>query len=209
MRDIKYNVISGMPAHNIDYDGWQDSVALFGDSTTYGQALDDKYRLHNVLKTNRKVNNFGYPAESNEHILRKIVDSITEHGFPYMIVVGWSSPWRLSVVENNTTNCIPIGHWTKDYNKEMKAAKELLDNGKFTLRHRTIDIIKAVRLICLDHCKYYDWTVFHMKTDGHPYLGDELLEFKIPQLAFEDRAEDGRHPGPKTVRNLAGMIGNV
>lgn len=209
MRELSYNVISGMPAHNIDYDGWQDSIALFGDSTTYGQALPEEDILHNVLDTDRKVNNFGYPAESNEHILRKLVDAVSEHGFPHMVIVGWSSPWRLSVVENNTNKCSPIGHWTEGYLPEIKAAKDLLDNGKYTLRHRTIDIIKAVRLICQDHCKYYDWTVFATKTSGHPYSGDTLEEFKIPNLTFEDRAQDGRHPGPKTIQKLAEMIGHV
>ena len=201
MRRLNYRVWPDRhPPIEVNYDGWEDSVLLLGDSTTYGQALDDKYKLHNVLDTDRNVINLAYPANSNEHILRHLVDNITEFGYPHMVIIGYTSPWRASFISREPIShgeILSLGNW----NVPSVYPEELLDMP--TLKERTIDIIKACRLICAK-CRYFEWTVFaSAEEDRKAWIKDMYLH------PFDDRAEDGRHPGPITIQKLVEKIGRI
>tara|TARA_X000000368_G_scaffold266857_1_gene211358 strand:+ start:457 stop:1089 length:633 start_codon:yes stop_codon:yes gene_type:complete len=201
MRGIKYKTITDgdgnyFPRHDIDYTNWNESIALFGDSTTYGQYLNTGDRLHEVITTERPVNNFGYPAESNFHIFKKFTQAVAEHGMPWGVVVGYSSPWRMALIREEDDVVDTMGWWTDPYTKDQEAATKYLEKCKKTLLGQTVDIKNAMRIMCRD-INYFEWTVF---VKGGFYsdvyqMGD-----------WPDVASDGNHPGPKTILKLAEEI---
>ena len=202
VRRVKYHVWPDRhPPIEVNYEGWKESVVLLGDSTTYGQAIDDKYKLHNILDTNRNVINLAYPSFSNEHILRLLVDHIVEFGYPHMVIIGYSSPWRQSFIskeENSYGSIISLGNW----NVPSLYPEELLDRD--TLKEKTIDIVKACRLICVNCCKYFEWTVFAAaEKDRQSWIEDMYIH------PFEDRGDDNMHPGPLTIQKLGEKIGTI
>ena len=210
MRGVKYDEVKGSPLgrlkpHSLNgLDNFKETVAIFGDSNFYGYGLKDKQMLHNVLKTERIVNNFAYPSEGNIHIFRKMVDIFSEYGFPSTVLVCWSSHLRVPVVrEHNGNQQKSIGTWTRDlwdYDKlgwpdDVAGTVEFIEKAPLSLRHISIDIIKGTRLM-LKNVNYMEWTC-HIQDD----------DLNIPQLPFIDNTTFDNHPGPKTIRNLAEVIG--
>ena len=186
------------PHHEIDYTDWDKSIAIFGDSCSYGQYLNTGDRLHEILYSQwrRPVNNFGYPAEGNFHIFKKFLRAVTEHGLPLGVVVGYSTPWRIAYVENNFIES--VGWWSEKWEDKtigQRAAVNFLENCKDTLFEQNLDIIKAIRLMCKD-IHYYEWT---------PFTGQDYYE-DVYRLEWTDRASDNVHPGPETMKFLAGKI---
>ncbi len=188
MRRLEYQTINDLEPYSIEYAKWNYSIVLFGDSTTYGQGLEEEDRLHNIIDTVYPVINTAYIAESNEHIFKKFIDAVYKHGLPRAVIVGYSSPFREALVENNTIKS--VGHWNKP------------DMDKETMLSRTGDIIKSIRLMTKNSpCILKEWTVF--------IQSDYYREQGVYNLPFEDYAKDGKHPGPKTIRTLSNWIGNV
>ena len=194
--DLPFYKNNGYQSQPVDYDNWANSVALFGDSTTYGQALEDKDRIHNKLLTDFPVNNFGYPAWSNDHIFKRFLEEINEHGFPRAVIIGWSSPFRMLTVDERLKNYISVSSWTPIENNTKiweTAAAQLCTEAPMTMMSRTDDITQAVRLICKDRTILKEWTVFHPQ-----YFYSE----DVYSLKFEDRGSDNIHPGPKSIETI-------
>ena len=187
----------------VNYDNWANSVALFGDSTTFGQGLEDKDRIHNKLLTDFPVNNFGYPAWSNDHIFKRFLEEINEHGFPRAVIIGWSSPFRMLAVDETLKRYLSISSWTPIENNTKiweTAAAQLCTEAPMTMMSRTDDITQAVRLICKDRTILKEWTVFHPQH----FYSEEVYSLK-----FEDRASDNIHPGPKSIETLCNYLGRI
>lgn len=207
---------NGYQRRTVNYDNWANSVALFGDSTTYGQGLEDKDRIHNKLLTDFPVNNFGYPAWSNDHIFKRFLEEINEHGFPRAVIIGWSSPFRMLTVDETLKEYVSISSWTPTENNTKiweTAAAKLCTEAPMTMMSRTDDITQAVRLICKDRTILKEWTVFH---PGHFYSGPKVSSFwgdyneeDVYSLKFEDRASDNIHPGPKSIETLCNYLGRI
>ena len=83
--------------HPVDYTNWEESIAIFGCSCTYGHYLEPEHHLHNVIESDRPINNFSYPGESNWHMWMKAIDVIKESGMPHRICIGWTSPYRIAL----------------------------------------------------------------------------------------------------------------
>ena len=83
--------------HPVDYTNWEESIAIYGCSCVYGHYLEPEHHLHNVIETDRPINNFAYPGESNWHMWMKAIDHIKEYGLPHRICIGWTSPYRLAL----------------------------------------------------------------------------------------------------------------
>ena len=110
--EFKFAGFEAWEPHKVSYIDWRKSVVLLGDSTTYGFGLDEEDRLHNVLDTDRPVNNFGYPGYSNEHIFKIFLYLMGRYGRPHKFIIGWSSPDRFVVVKDKIGTS--VGHWVSD-----------------------------------------------------------------------------------------------
>jgi len=193
------------PIYEIDYDDWNNSIALFGDSTTYGRGLPERDRLHNKLNSERPVNNFSYPGHSNEHIFKRIVDVVSEHGFPHAIVVGWTSSKRMTVIDEATDCMEPLGIWTGKQNSGYDLFITMMSEFPKTLVSRTEDIVKATRLMCQDKCILKEWTIFEI-----PFMvGIPNEETGIHYQERIDFGYDDMHPGPKTITEISKYIGTI
>ena len=173
-------------AHPIDYSDWKNSIALFGDSTTWGHSLQEQEMLHNIIDTDRHVNNFAYPGESNSHILMRLLDQINEYGFPYCIVVGWTSPYRMAHFTKDNVESPPTNiQWQRDmvvpHKKQFEGYNEV--------------IMESVRAICKDKVKLLEWTIFGYNPN--------ILTW---ETKLEDHGADKLHPGPKTMKQIARKI---
>lgn len=148
--------------HPVDFSNWSESVALYGCSCVYGHFLDSEQHLHNVLKTDRRINNFAYPGESNWHIWMKVIDHIKEYGLPHRICIGWTSPYRIAVYnegEPQKKEILPMGHWTKPKHITAKIGNDWVMQMKTTQEEYSKLIIDSLKLICGD--KLIQWTLFH------------------------------------------------
>jgi|TARA_B110000914_G_C15518346_1_gene475179 hypothetical protein len=192
---------------------------LYGDSCTWGEAIDEEDRLHVQLENiqAKKVYNFGYPAQSNEHIFKKFVRHVTEHGYPKKVVIGWTSPWRMCVVNEQNADVLSveaIGHWTSNITPEMGVGKDMISLCPKTLLVRTSDYMMAVREMCKGRTEIFEW---HIKpvVRAAGVLNPTALEIGwykyswakgLYHLEFLDRGFDNMHPGPKSIKRLAEVI---
>ena len=187
-----YKPIAGtmgnLKRHEADYKTWQRSIALFGESTTWGHELEPDQKLHNAIKTDRTVNNFAYPAESNFHMWMKLIDQVKNYGWPYMVVMGWTTPFRMAdfktrdYVEN-------IGNWN------IEQYPGFLEKNETNLIEYSKLIMDSTQLMCKGNTKLFEWSWFDLSMK-------ELLIEKI------DYSKDGVHPGPESIQNLARKIEN-
>lgn len=227
--------------HSVDYTNWEESIAIYGCSCVYGHYLEPEHHLHNVIETDRPINNFAYPGESNWHMWMKAIDHIKEYGLPHRICIGWTSPYRLALYNEGVPaekEILPIGHWSKQGHITARIGHDWVMNMKLTQEEYSKLIVDSMKLICGD--KLIHWTLFHnLKdvkegpgknvtvdndwsqarfTDGDGYggrdlegtgvlrLADSLLAGGIVPLGYFDKASDGSHPGPLTVKNMAKLI---
>ncbi len=224
--------------HPIDYTNWEDSIAIFGCSCAYGHYLDPKDHLHNVIETDRPINNFAYPGESNWHMWMKAIDHIKEYGMPHRICIGWTSPYRIAFYNEGIPEkkeIMPIGHWTAKAGPTFKIGKEWVLNMKITQEEYSKLIVDSMKLICGEHLIH--WTLFHNLKDvkegpgknswsqavfyedgddryggldrggtGIKRVGSSPLTSGIEPLGYFDKASDGSHPGPLTIKNIAKLI---
>ena len=175
--------------HEPDYTNWEESVALFGESTTWGQDLNETERLHNIINTRRIVNNFAYPAESNFHMWMKLIDQVKENGWPYMVVMGWTTPYRIA--DFKTSDHVEnIGSWNG------KPYTDFLERNETNLIEYCKLIMDSTKLMCKGNTKLLEWSWFNLNRR-------ELIVNKM------DYAKDGQHPGPKSIQNIARIIENA
>ena len=171
-----------------DYTKWKESILLFGCSTTAGYQLQDKEKLHNVLKTQRQVINFGYPAESNFHFWMKLIDQVKEHGWPYMVVMGWTTFFRIGYFKQ-PDYIEPIGSWAG------KPYSDFIQRNELNLIEYSKLVMDSVEIMCEGNTKLFQWYWFDLDRT-------ELV------LNKADFTEDGEHPGPKSIQSLARKIEN-
>lgn len=174
--------------HVPDYTNWEESVALFGESTTWGHELIENERLHNVINTHRTVNNFAYPAESNFHMWMKLIDQVKENGWPYMVVMGWTTPFRIADFKT-------AGHVENIGNWNGKPYTDFLERNETNLIEYCKLIMDSTQLMCKGNTKLFEWSWFNLNRKG-------LVVNKL------DYSRDGMHPGPKSLQNLARIIEN-
>ena len=224
--------------HPVDFTNWEDSIAIFGCSCAYGHFLDPKDHLHNVIETDRPINNFAYPGESNWHMWMKSIDLIKEYGMPHRICIGWTSPYRIAFYNEGIPEkkeIMPIGHWTAKAGPTFKIGKEWVLNMKITQEEYSKLIVDSMKLISGEHLIH--WTLFHNLKDvkegpgknswsqavfyedgddryggldrggtGIKRVGSSPLTSGIEPLGYFDKASDGSHPGPLTIKNIAKLI---
>ena len=171
-----------------DFSDWENSVSLYGDSCTWGYDIPDEQRLHNIIETDRIVNNFGYPGESNVHMLMRFLDHIEKYGYPHMVVMGWSSPYRMAKFANQQVE--PFGGWERNF-------QEVADNNKTQFQKYNLLLFETVRTMCNGRsCKLLEWTFYSGSySDKRIFYPDKL-----------DVAKDGKHPGPKSIELVARKI---
>jgi len=217
-----YSNIKEFPPHEPSLPGneWKDSIALYGDSCTWGQALEEKDRIHTQLKniSGKTVYNFGYPAQSNEHIFKKFIRHVSHYGYPSKVVIGWTSPWRFASIsekhpEGGSWTVDSIGHWTFDTTPEHAAAKHLLDTSPRTLIVRTADYTIAIENMCKGRTELFQWCVPPKKGKSKVTFDVDNNITHFPQtsndwykLTFDDKGSDNMHPGPKTIKKLAEQV---
>ena len=186
--------------HEPDYTNWEESIALFGESTTWGHELEEEQKLHNVIETTRTINNFAYPAESNFHMWMKLIDQVKEKGWPYMVVMGWTTFFRIadfktggSFIVHRGQGVIPtvenIGHWSG------KPYTDFLERNETNLIEYSKLVMDSTQLMCKGNTKLFEWSWFSLNRN-------ELFVNKI------DFSKDGYHPGPKSIQNVARKIEN-
>ena len=187
-----YKPIAGtmgnLKRHEPDYNNWRESVALFGESTTWGHELEDDEKLHNVIKTRRTVNNFAYPAESNFHMWMKLIDQVKENGWPYMVVMGWTTPFRMADFKEKQVD--NIGHWSG------KPYTDFLERNERNLIEYSKLVIDSTQLMCKGNTRLFEWSWFNLNRKG-------LIVNKL------DYTKDGQHPGPRSIQNIARKIENA
>ena len=233
-----YYINGNEKPHPIDYTDWERSIAIFGCSCAYGHYLDPKDHLHNVIETDRPINNFAYPGESNWHMWMKAMDCIKEYGMPHRICIGWTSPYRIALYNEGIPKekeILPIGHWTKRNHTTQKIGKDWVLNMKITQQEYSKLIVDSMKLICGDLLIH--WTLFHNLKDvkegpgknnwsqavffedgddryggldrggtGIRRVSSTPLTTGIEPLGYFDKASDGSHPGPLTIKNVAKLI---
>ena len=174
--------------HSINTNDWESSISLYGDSCTWGYDLESEQRLHNVINCNRIVNNFAYPGESNVHMLMRLLDNIEKYGYPHMVVMGWSSPYRMAKFANQQVE--PLGGWERNF-------QEVADNNKTQFQKYNLLLFETVRTMCNGRsCKLLEWTFYSGSySDKRIFYPDKL-----------DVAKDGKHPGPKSIELVARKI---
>ena len=186
-----YKPIAGtmgnLKRHEPDYNNWRESVALFGESTTWGHELEDEERLHNVINTRRTINNFAYPAESNFHMWMKLIDQVKENGWPYMVVMGWTTPFRMADFKEKQVD--NIGHWSG------KPYTDFLERNERNLIEYSKLVIDSTQLMCKGNTRLFEWSWFNLNRPG-------LLVNKL------DYSKDEMHPGPRSIQNIARKIEN-
>ena len=171
-----------------DFSDWKNSVSLYGDSCTWGYDLPDEQRLHNIIETDRIVNNFGYPGESNVHMLMRFLDHIEKYGYPHMVVMGWSSPYRMAKFANQQVE--PLGGWERNF-------QEVADNNKTQFQKYNLLLFETVRTMCNGRsCKLLEWT----------FYSGSYSDKRIFYPGKLDVAKDGKHPGPKSIELVARKI---
>ena len=174
--------------HSINTKDWESSISLYGDSCTWGYDLESEQRLHNVINCNRIVNNFAYPGESNVHMLMRLLDNIEKYGYPHMVVMGWSSPYRMAKFAKQQIE--PLGGWQPEFLKKTQGPW-----GK-QMYHYNLLLFETVRRMLEGKTKLFEWTFFEASYDDEQiYYPDKL-----------DVADDGKHPGPKTMELIARKI---
>ena len=186
-----YKPIAGtmgnLKRHEPNYTNWEESVALFGESTTWGHELEEEQRLHNIINTRRVVNNFAYPAESNFHMWMKLIDQVKEHGWPYMVVMGWTTPFRIADIKEGQVD--NVGHWSG------KPYTDFLERNETNLIEYSKLVMDSTKLMCKGNTKLLEWSWFNLNIK-------RLLVNKL------DYSKDGMHPGPKSIQNIARKIEN-
>jgi len=186
-----YKPIAGtmgnLKRHEPNYTNWEESVALFGESTTWGHELEEEQRLHNIINTRRVVNNFAYPAESNFHMWMKLIDQVKEHGWPYMVVMGWTTPFRIADIKEGQVD--NVGHWSG------KPYTDFLERNETNLIEYSKLVMDSTQLMCKGNTKLLEWSWFNLNIK-------RLLVNKL------DYSKDGMHPGPKSIQNIARKIEN-
>jgi hypothetical protein len=224
--------------HPVDYTNWEESIALFGCSCTYGHYLEPEHHLHNVIESDRPINNFAYPGESNWHMWMRAIDLIKEYGMPHRICIGWTSPYRIALYNEGIPaekEILPIGHWSKQGHTTAKIGHDWVVNMKLTQEEYSKLIVDSMKLICGD--KLIHWTLFHNLKDvkegpgknswsqavffeegddkyggldrggtGIRRVSSTPLTSGIEPLGYFDKASDGSHPGPLTIKNVAKLI---
>ena len=174
--------------HSINTKDWESSISLYGDSCTWGYDLESEQRLHNVINCNRIVNNFAYPGESNVHMLMRLLDNIEKYGYPHMVVMGWSSPYRMAKFAKQQIE--PLGGWQPEFLKKTQGPW-----GR-QMYHYNLLLFETVRRMLEGKTKLFEWTFFEASYDDEQiYYPDKL-----------DVADDGKHPGPKTMELIARKI---
>tara|TARA_Y100000768_G_C23967941_1_gene678882 strand:+ start:841 stop:1419 length:579 start_codon:yes stop_codon:yes gene_type:complete len=173
--------------HTTNTKDWENSISLYGDSCTWGYDLESEQRLHNVINCNRIVNNFAYPGESNVHMLMRLLDNIERYGYPYMVVMGWSSPYRMAKFAPHQIE--PMGGWDRKFN-------ETLEENKIQFTQYNLLLFETVRRMLEGKTKLFEWTFFEASYDDEQIYYPEKL----------DVAKDGKHPGPKTIELVAREI---
>lgn len=174
--------------HSINTNDWESSISLYGDSCTWGYDLESEQRLHNVINCNRIVNNFAYPGESNVHMLMRLLDNIEKYGYPHMVVMGWSSPYRMAKFGKQQIE--PLAGWQPEFLKKTQGPW-----GK-QMYHYNLLLFETVRRMLEGKTKLFEWTFFEASYDDEQiYYPDKL-----------DVAKDGKHPGPKTMELIARKI---
>ena len=174
--------------HSINTNDWKNSISLYGDSCTWGYDLESEQRLHNVINCNRIVNNFAYPGESNVHMLMRLLDNIEKYGYPHMVVMGWSSPYRMAKFGKQQIE--PLAGWQPEFLKKTQGPW-----GK-QMYHYNLLLFETVRRMLEGKTKLFEWTFFEASYDDEQiYYPDKL-----------DVAKDGKHPGPKTMELIARKI---
>ena len=152
--------------HPVDYTNWKESIAIYGCSCVYGHYLEPEHHLHNVIETDRPINNFAYPGESNWHMWMKAIDHIKEYGLPHRICIGWTSPYRLALYNEGVPaekEILPIGHWSKQGHITARIGHDWVMNMKITQEEYSKLIVDSMKLICGD--KLIHWTLFHNLKD--------------------------------------------
>ena len=186
-----YKPIAGtmgnLKRHEPNYTNWEESVALFGESTTWGHELEEEQRLHNIINTRRVVNNFAYPAESNFHMWMKLIDQVKEHGWPYMVVMGWTTPFRIADIKEGQVD--NVGHWSG------KPYTDFLERNETNLIEYSKLVMDSTQLMCKGNTKLLEWSWFNLNIK-------RLLVNKL------DYSKDGMHPGPNSIQNIARKIEN-
>ena len=186
MSDVSGNI----KEYKHNFNDWSNSIALFSDSTTWGHGLKEEDKLHNVLKRDRAlrkfprvVNNFAYPGESNWHIWMRLIDVVKEHGWPGVLVIGWTTPYRYATFENGKVN--KVGHWNK--------ADTIFNNEEDLIEYSKI-IIDSVRVNAFARTNLIEWTWF------------PLNGFVEQATMYDFSGDDDKHPGPKSIKKLAEKI---
>ena len=215
MRGIEFSEMKKYPPHPVDTSNWGESVAIFGDSNAYGFEIREKYRLHNVLKTDRHVNNLAYPSEGNLHILYKMSYYFEKYGLPSAVIVIWSALSRVPTIrehhaQRNTmwsTSVWSEDIWQKEWAGNPKYALkapedvqcwfDVIRHNPTTLKHINLAVVSAIRFMCRD-------INYHERTPVS-FIFDDKMEI----LEFKDHARDGQHPGPRTLQWLAEEIGEL
>jgi hypothetical protein len=182
-------VSGNLKRHEPDYTNWEESVALFGESTTWGHELEEEQKLHNVINTHRTVNNFAYPAESNFHMWMKLIDQVKAYGWPYIVVMGWTTPFRIADFKTSV-HVENVGSWNG------KPYTDFLERNETNLIEYTKLVIDSTQLMCKGNTKLFEWSWFKLNRK-------ELIVNKI------DYSKDGQHPGPESIQSIARKIENV
>jgi len=208
----------------------------FGDSLTYGFALDDiklwpdpkvSYRVPTydpyksyassyawptlVAKvTNKECYNFGTPGSGNKEIAWRFQHILPKIKQNDIVCFLWSYPERHVILKQEFEETLDArqGRTKNGPNKKLEKAYDKVTDAYD-------NIMNTIMMISLTHyaCQSIGTKSYHMLQD----LGNEEKEIPLPpdinlidhilwHRNYIDRAHDGQHPGPKEQKDIAGRF---
>lgn len=178
-------------APEFDTIDWANSVVIFGCSTVFGTAVDDKHTISSQLSQliSRPVVNLGVAASSiqlstfNSAILAGLYPT------PAAVVHLWTQIDRCMHIDNGVVK--NFGPWNLTANNYMDQWMANSNSTQSARMHREIS-----QQLWKDRTAYYEATVYPLTAD--------VLDCTL--LPLIDQARDFYHPGIKTTAMIAAHL---
>lgn len=190
---------------------WNESVALFGCSCTFGIGVDEDETVSHYLskELERPVINMGWPGGSNMNMLMNSLTLSQLNQRPYAIVFLWSTTDRLPLFTDRQV--YNVGPWDSNENQKNVEYRDsyndiyssLFENYNFFIENETMNsyfISQFTKEVWKEKTKYITGTFFN----NTALCMDTENTFKI-----DNKARDLIHPGLESNKIAASRLAHL
>lgn len=211
-KEISYN-INSMGYRTVEFDSiteWKKTIPFFGCSSVFGVGLNEDDVVTSLVATKAQAVpiNFGYPAGSNDTILKNVValiETVHPADFPRYVVIGWTCVDRATYFRNNAA--LNLGAWsfvdfnTKNFGKNSDDQNFIYfyNSNKYHAYVQTQYTARTVRALLKGKTKLIEFSFY---PDAAKIINCHLPIALDPVGIGTDNARDMVHHG-KLAHKLA------